>query len=44
MAIELRPDNPAFEPIMLTADDEVWVAVMAEFVEVVATGEIGGCR
>ena len=38
LAIELRPDNPAFEPILLSADDEARVAGVAEFVEVVATG------
>ena len=35
VAITLRPDNPAFEAIRLTADDEERVAVVAEFVEVV---------
>ena len=46
VAIELLPDNPAFEPILLTADDEARVAVVAEFLEVVAgaTGEIGDLR
>ena len=39
VAITLRPDNPAFEPIRLTADDEERVAVVAEFVEVVGLQE-----
>ena len=39
VAITLGPDNPAFEPIRLTADDEGRVAVVAEFVEVVGLQE-----
>ena len=35
VAITLKPDNPAFEPIQLRAEDEERVAVVAEFVEVV---------
>ena len=35
VAITLKPDNAAFEPIQLRAEDEERVAVVAEFVEVV---------
>lgn len=34
--VTLKPENPAFDPIVLTADDEDFVHVIAEFVEVVA--------
>jgi ATP-dependent helicase YprA (DUF1998 family)/SOS-response transcriptional repressor LexA len=34
--IVLRPQNPEFEPIVITAEDEMEVAVVAELVEVVA--------
>jgi SOS-response transcriptional repressor LexA len=35
LRVTLNPQNPAFEPIVLTADDEGLVHVVAEFVEVV---------
>ena len=36
LRVTLKPQNPAFEPIVLTADDEGLVHVVAEFVEVVS--------
>jgi SOS-response transcriptional repressor LexA len=33
--VTLKPQNPEFEPIVLTSDDEGHVHVVAEFVEVV---------
>ena len=33
VAITLQPNNPEFEPIRLTADDEGAVAVVAELIE-----------
>jgi ATP-dependent helicase YprA (DUF1998 family) len=35
LRVTLKPHNPAFEPIVLTTDDESIVHVVAEFVEVV---------
>ena len=37
--ITLMPDNPAFEPITLTGDDEERVAVIAELLEVLGTAD-----
>jgi SOS-response transcriptional repressor LexA len=37
--ITLRPENPEFDPIIIRTEDENDVAVVAEFVEVVGTGE-----
>jgi SOS-response transcriptional repressor LexA len=33
--VTLKPQNPAFDPIVLTSDDEGLVHVVAEFIEVV---------
>jgi type III restriction enzyme len=39
--ITLRPENPAFEPIVLLPDEEDDVRVIAEFVQVLGTGPEG---
>ena len=36
VTVRLKPDNPEFEPIVLTVDDEDTVTVAAEMIEVIA--------